>query len=104
MAGTISKSKLKAKMLERFRQPESSGDELIITDRGKPVLKIVPIQRKTVVATLFEGCKAALRTWKISTPPLCRNGKRHKWTSRHFRFALLDVGSCPTLLQGQPGD
>jgi hypothetical protein len=29
---TISKSKLKAKMLEIFRQIESSGNEMIVTD------------------------------------------------------------------------
>jgi antitoxin (DNA-binding transcriptional repressor) of toxin-antitoxin stability system len=53
MTDTISKSKLKAKMLEVFRQLEASGDELIITDRGDPVLKIIPIKQKTTVAELF---------------------------------------------------
>jgi antitoxin (DNA-binding transcriptional repressor) of toxin-antitoxin stability system len=53
MANTISKSKLKAKMLEIFRQLEESGDELIVTDHGKPVLKIVPIKQKSTVADLF---------------------------------------------------
>jgi len=53
MSGTISKSKLKAKMLEIFRRLEASGEELIVTDRDKPVLKIVPIKQKTTVAELF---------------------------------------------------
>jgi prevent-host-death family protein len=38
----ISKSTFKARALEYFRQVESTGRELIITDHGKPVLKIVP--------------------------------------------------------------
>ncbi len=39
---TVSKSKLKAKALEYFREVEESGEPLVITDRGKPVLEIVP--------------------------------------------------------------
>lgn len=50
---TISKSKLKAKMLEIFRQIELSKEELIVTDRGKPVLKIIPISSKSSVEELF---------------------------------------------------
>ena len=37
-----SKSRLKARVLEYFRQVERTGKELVITDHGKPVLKIVP--------------------------------------------------------------
>jgi antitoxin (DNA-binding transcriptional repressor) of toxin-antitoxin stability system len=53
MTNTISKSKLKAKMLEIFRNLEASGEELIVTDHGKPVLKIFPIKDKTTVGELF---------------------------------------------------
>jgi hypothetical protein len=37
---TVSKSVLKAKMFEFFRDLEEHGGELIVTDYGKPVLKI----------------------------------------------------------------
>jgi prevent-host-death family protein len=53
MAEPISKSKLKAKMLEIFRYVESSGEEIIVTHQGKPVLKIVPIEQKATVEELF---------------------------------------------------
>jgi antitoxin (DNA-binding transcriptional repressor) of toxin-antitoxin stability system len=53
MTNTISKNKLKARMLEVFRQLEASGGELIVTDRNKPVLKIIPIKEKYTVAELF---------------------------------------------------
>jgi prevent-host-death family protein len=53
MTETISKSKLKAKMLEIFRQVEISGEEIIVTHQGKPVLKIVPIEQKSTVEELF---------------------------------------------------
>jgi len=39
---TVSKSKFKPHALEYFRKVEKTKNELIITDRGKPVLKIVP--------------------------------------------------------------
>lgn len=42
MATVVSKSKFKPKSLEYFRKVEETGQELIITDHGKPVLKIVP--------------------------------------------------------------
>ena len=40
MQQQVSKSSFKARALEYFRQVERTGGELIITDRGKPVLKI----------------------------------------------------------------
>jgi len=41
MQQIVAKSKMKAHCLEYFRQVERTGKELIITDRGKPVLKLV---------------------------------------------------------------
>jgi antitoxin (DNA-binding transcriptional repressor) of toxin-antitoxin stability system len=40
-------------MLEVFRDLEASGGELIVTERGQPVLKIVPIKAKRTVQELF---------------------------------------------------
>ena len=53
MANVISKNKLKARMLEIFRELEASGEELIVTDRGRPVLKIAPIKEKSTITELF---------------------------------------------------
>jgi antitoxin (DNA-binding transcriptional repressor) of toxin-antitoxin stability system len=41
---TITKSRLKAEMLGVFRKLERTGGELIVTDRGRPVLKISPVE------------------------------------------------------------
>ncbi|MDZ7699969.1 MAG: type II toxin-antitoxin system prevent-host-death family antitoxin [Deltaproteobacteria bacterium] len=38
----VAKSKFKPRALEYFREVERTGKTLIITDRGKPVLKIIP--------------------------------------------------------------
>ena len=42
MKNSVSKSEFKPKALEYFRHIEKTGKHLIITDRGKPVLKITP--------------------------------------------------------------
>ena len=38
----VSKSQFKARALEYFRLVEKGRKALVITDRGKPVLKVVP--------------------------------------------------------------
>ncbi len=43
---TVSKSVLKSKMLAIFREIESTGEELLVTDNNKPVLKVVPLKNK----------------------------------------------------------
>ena len=42
MEHIISKSKFKPLVLQYFREIEKTGREIIITDRGIPVLKIIP--------------------------------------------------------------
>jgi len=42
MEELISKSKFKPSALKYFREVQQTGQALIITDRGKPVLKILP--------------------------------------------------------------
>lgn len=41
----VSKGVLKAHMLEYFREIERTGQELIVTDHHKPVLKIAALNR-----------------------------------------------------------
>ena len=49
----VSKSVLKAKMLEYFRRVEETGVELIVTDNNQPVLRIVPIRKRVPAAIAF---------------------------------------------------
>lgn len=42
----VSKGVLKSHMLEYFREVERTGQELIVTDHHKPVLKIIPLKRQ----------------------------------------------------------
>jgi prevent-host-death family protein len=42
MPQAVSKSQFKPHSLEYFRKIEQTGEELVITDHGRPVLKIIP--------------------------------------------------------------
>lgn len=49
----MSKSALKARMLEYFRQVEQTGEELIVTDNNRAVLKVVPISTRVPASSVF---------------------------------------------------
>lgn len=49
----VSKSALKAKMLEYFRQVEQTGEELIVLDNNRPVLKVVPFRTRRAAHEVF---------------------------------------------------
>jgi antitoxin (DNA-binding transcriptional repressor) of toxin-antitoxin stability system len=44
MPNRVSKSQFKARALEFFRQVETTGEPLIVTDHGQPKLEIRPYQ------------------------------------------------------------
>ena len=58
---TVSKGILKARMLEYFRKVQQTGEELIVTDNHKPVLKVVPISRKKTVEEVFGHLRGKFR-------------------------------------------
>ena len=57
---TISKSALKAKMLEYFRRVEETGEELIVTDNNEAVLRIVPIRKRVPASALFADVRGRI--------------------------------------------
>jgi prevent-host-death family protein len=57
----ISKSALKARMLEYFRRVEETGEELIVTDHNRPVLRIVPIRTRHSAAETFADVRGRVR-------------------------------------------
>ena len=56
-----SKSRLKAHMLEIMRELEASGEEAIVTDHGRPVLRIVPFAATNSVDEVFRQYRGKLR-------------------------------------------
>jgi prevent-host-death family protein len=57
---TVSKSLLKGKMLEYFRQVEETGEELVVTDNGEPVVKVVPIRTRSSAAEIFADVRGRI--------------------------------------------
>lgn len=57
----VSKGVLKAKMLEYFRSVEKTGEELIVTDNRKPVLKVVPFEKKISLDKLFADLRGKMK-------------------------------------------
>ena len=58
---SVSKSQLKAKMLEYFRQVEQSGEELIVTNNRMPVLRVIPIKKKRETAEVFGDMRGKIK-------------------------------------------
>ncbi|HEX9165316.1 MAG TPA: type II toxin-antitoxin system prevent-host-death family antitoxin [Gemmatimonadales bacterium] len=50
MPKSISKSRFKAQALQYFREVEQTGQALVITDHGTPVLKLVPYREDPAAA------------------------------------------------------
>ena len=50
---TVTKSVLKAKMLEYLRGVEETGEDLVVTDHGRPVVRVSAIRPKETAAKLF---------------------------------------------------
>ncbi len=44
MPRQVTKSAFKAKALELLRQVETSGEPLVVTDRGRPVIEVRPLK------------------------------------------------------------
>lgn len=68
MPETVSKSPFKPHSLEYFRRVEQTGEELVVTDHGRPVVKIVPYLEDP------ESCLRRLRNRSCATiSPLNRS-------------------------------
>ncbi len=47
------KSELQAQLLEFFQEIEKMGEEVVITDNDRPVIRIEPLARKRTVQEVF---------------------------------------------------
>ncbi|MEZ4712181.1 MAG: type II toxin-antitoxin system Phd/YefM family antitoxin [Caldilineaceae bacterium] len=66
---TISKSKLKAQMLKIFREIEESGEEIIVTDNNRPVIRIQPINKKVSVEDAFSAWQGQMILYEDPNTP-----------------------------------
>jgi prevent-host-death family protein len=65
---SVSKSEFKARALEYLRQVEASGEELVVTDRGQPVIRILPVRRSQPDARAI--LRGALLRYEDPTEPV----------------------------------
>ena len=65
---TVSKSRFKARALEYFREVERTGRPLIVTDHGKPVIKIVPYRDDPAAA--FTELRDSVVRYEAPTEPV----------------------------------
>lgn len=65
---SVPKSRFKARALEYFRHVEKSRKPLIITDRGKPVLKVVPFSEDP--EEILKELRNSLVKYKDPTKPV----------------------------------
>ncbi|HEY4003018.1 MAG TPA: type II toxin-antitoxin system Phd/YefM family antitoxin [Candidatus Xenobia bacterium] len=65
---SVSKSEFKPKALEFFREVERTGQELIVTDHGHPVLKIVPFADPT--ERILQQLKGSVEFYHHPTDPV----------------------------------
>ncbi|MCU0635017.1 MAG: hypothetical protein MUE41_09100 [Gemmatimonadaceae bacterium] len=71
---TMSKSQLTARLLEFLRQVETCGVDLVVTDRGVPVARIVPFCERRPVDGVFADLRGKLRwTGDLDAPTI------HAW-------------------------
>lgn len=68
MPQMVAKSKMKAHCSKYFREVERTGSELIITDRGKPVLKLVPYAQDP--AEMLETLRGTVVRYDDPTDPV----------------------------------
>ena len=66
---TVSKSKLKSKLLEFLRFVESEGEEIIVTDRGRPVVKISQYSNSPLTEELFGKMRGKVKYLEDLTTP-----------------------------------
>jgi len=77
---TVSKAKLKAKMLECFREVEATGEPLIVTDHGREVLEVRPATPKSKSKALVTELRALAQcTAKIDEKELLKPLPLEDW-------------------------
>ncbi|MGB3535105.1 MAG: type II toxin-antitoxin system Phd/YefM family antitoxin [Microcoleaceae cyanobacterium] len=66
---TVSKSKLKSQLLEFLQLVESEGEEIVVTDQGKPVIKISKYSNSLSTEQLFGQMRGKVQYFEDLTTP-----------------------------------
>lgn len=66
---TVDKSELKANLLEFLQLVESEGEEILVTDGNKPVVKISQYQKPQTSTELFQNMRGKVKYFEDLTTP-----------------------------------
>jgi antitoxin (DNA-binding transcriptional repressor) of toxin-antitoxin stability system len=58
---TVSQGRLKTRMQEYFQKVEKTGEELVVTKKNIPILRIIPIKKKRHVKDVFSDIRGAIK-------------------------------------------
>ena len=72
MENMISKSQFKSRASHYFREVEKTGKNLIISDRGKPVVKIIPYSENP--PAVLKALRNTVLKFKAPTEPVSFDG------------------------------
>ena len=70
MSTRVSKSQFKPRALEWFRRIQETGQPVVITDRGEPVLEIVPYRQDP--DALLRSLRGSVLRYERPTEPVAR--------------------------------
>jgi prevent-host-death family protein len=65
---SVSKSQFKARALELFRQVQQSGKPLVVTDRGRPVIRVAPFDEEP--AALLRAFRGSVLRYEDPLAPV----------------------------------
>jgi antitoxin (DNA-binding transcriptional repressor) of toxin-antitoxin stability system len=69
----VSKSRFKARALELFRQVETSGEPLVVTDHGRPTLEVRPYRPAQPAADPLEELRGSVLRFDDPFAPVGEN-------------------------------
>lgn len=66
---TVDKTQLKANLLELLQIVESQGEDILVTDGSKPVVRISPYKKSYSTAELFKNMRGKVQYFEDLTTP-----------------------------------
>ncbi len=66
---SVSKSELKARMLELFREVQMTGETLVVTDHRRPVLQVTPYRGTRSAEEVFGALRGQVEYAEDPTAP-----------------------------------
>ncbi|ALF52200.1 prevent-host-death protein [Nostoc piscinale CENA21] len=66
---TVDKNELKANLLEFLQLVELEGEDILVVDENKPIVRISPYQRTSNTEELFKNMRGKVKYYEDLTTP-----------------------------------